>query len=303
MKLGDVMKTLEGLGSAQTAKTYVRHGAQPPIFGVSYANMYKLQKKLAPNTRLARSLWTTKNHDARTLATLIVNPSEMSSTDLDGWIDAVNDYPLEGAVAAVVARSPHAVRKAESWRKARDEFKSAAGWNVVAALASAGSLVTNGWLAPCIDEIQERIPRAKNRTRYAMNTALIAIGGYRPALRSAALRAAKAIGFVDVDHGDTACRTPDATSYIRRMVERQRKKQAAKKRAQKKRAAKKAAKKKAAAKKAANKTVAKKKATKKKATKKKAAKKKATKKKAAKKKAAKKKATKKKAAKNKARRR
>jgi hypothetical protein len=43
---------------------------------------------------------------------------------------------------------------------------------------------------------------------------VIAIGCRSPALRKAALAAAKRIGKVDVDQGDTACKTPDAAGYI-----------------------------------------------------------------------------------------
>jgi hypothetical protein len=43
---------------------------------------------------------------------------------------------------------------------------------------------------------------------------VILIGSRNVALRKAATAAAKRIGKVDVDHGDTACKTPDAASYI-----------------------------------------------------------------------------------------
>src|SRR5690606_35126803 len=42
----------------------------------------------------------------------------------------------------------------------------------------------------------------------------ISIGGRNAALRKAALAAAKRIGPVEVDHGDTACKTPDAAAYL-----------------------------------------------------------------------------------------
>jgi hypothetical protein len=54
-----------------------------------------------------------------------------------------------------------------------------------------------------------------------------------------ALDASKRIGTVEVDHGETGCKTPDAAPYIRKMVERSRAK-AAKKPAAKKPVAKKA---------------------------------------------------------------
>ena len=47
-----------------------------------------------------------------------------------------------------------------------------------------------------------------------MNGALISIGCRDAATRKVALIAAKRIGPVSVDHGDTACETPDAGAYI-----------------------------------------------------------------------------------------
>jgi hypothetical protein len=49
-----------------------------------------------------------------------------------------------------------------------------------------------------------------------MNSAVISIGCRSAALRDRALAAAKCIGRVEVDHGDTACKTPDAAAYIRK---------------------------------------------------------------------------------------
>jgi hypothetical protein len=62
--------------------------------------------------------------------------------------------------------------------------------------------------------VEKKIHSATNAEREAMNMALIQIGCRNAALRKAALAAAKRIGKVEVDHGDTACKTPDAAAYI-----------------------------------------------------------------------------------------
>src|SRR5689334_6718592 len=65
MSLAEAMKTLEKAGSAQTRKTYARHGAQEPMFGVSFATMKTLVKRIGVDHELALALWDTQNHDAR----------------------------------------------------------------------------------------------------------------------------------------------------------------------------------------------------------------------------------------------
>ncbi|MEO6710566.1 MAG: DNA alkylation repair protein, partial [Planctomycetota bacterium] len=62
--------------------------------------------------------------------------------------------------------------------------------------------------------IEREIHDAPNRTRYAMNSALIGIGMRSNALERQAIAAATRIGTVAVDHGSTDCKTPDAASYI-----------------------------------------------------------------------------------------
>jgi hypothetical protein len=65
-----------------------------------------------------------------------------------------------------------------------------------------------------------------------MNNALISIGIRNPKLRKQAIAAAKRIGKVDVDHGETSCKTPDAAPYIAKAAAYgAKKKKAAKKKA------------------------------------------------------------------------
>jgi hypothetical protein len=47
-----------------------------------------------------------------------------------------------------------------------------------------------------------------------MNNAVIAIGLVNDGLKAKALATAGRIGKVEIDHGDTSCKTPDAAEYI-----------------------------------------------------------------------------------------
>jgi 3-methyladenine DNA glycosylase AlkD len=282
MDTTEAMTRLAALGSEQTLKTYRRHGVTGPAFGVRYADLYALQKQIKVDQSLARGLWQSGNHDARVLATLVADPAAFTLEELEAWQAACDSYGLNDAVAGIAARSPLARQLAERWRRAKAEYRAAAGWHVVGGLSAPGTDADDAWLRPCLEEIRVGIHAAPNRTRSAMNSALISIGGYRPALRDEALAVAKAIGKVEVDHGDTSCKTPDAVEYIEKMAVRHGKKAA------KKTTATAAPKKTAAKKTAAKKTASKKTASKKTASKKTASKKTASKKTAAKKTAAKK---------------
>src|SRR2546422_323984 len=78
MTLAQVMSALEKEGSAQTKKTYLRHGAPEPMFGVSFATLKTLYKRIGVDHELACALWDTGNFDARNLAYKIVDPQRLT---------------------------------------------------------------------------------------------------------------------------------------------------------------------------------------------------------------------------------
>jgi 3-methyladenine DNA glycosylase AlkD len=217
--LKEAMAALEGAGDERFRKTWARHGAPPPIFGVPYADIYRLQKRIGTDTELAGALWKTGNHDARILAALVVDPEGLTRAEIDRWIGDARYRILNDAVAGVAGRSPDGVAVADALRREKDEWRTAAGWTAVGVLA-AGDAVAGDWLSARIKEIERGIAKAPNYTRHCMNNALIAIGGSRPALAKLAIAAAERIGKVEVDHGDSSCKTPDAAAYILKMAAR-----------------------------------------------------------------------------------
>ena len=59
----EAMKQLKACGTEQNRKTWGRHGIKGEMFGVSFANLYKLQKQIKVDHELAEQLWATDNHD------------------------------------------------------------------------------------------------------------------------------------------------------------------------------------------------------------------------------------------------
>ncbi len=225
-----LLRELESRGSAQTRKTYGRHGVRGPMFGVSYKDLDILAKRLKTNHLLALELWKTENHDARILATMIADPAALKAGELNRWMKDVEDHVVGDAVGGVIARSRHGKSKADKWREAKGELLSYVGWSITARLAMNDAELEDEYFKPLVEQIEKRIHAAPNRTRYGMNGALIAIGVRSAALRKLALAAARRIGKVEVDHGDTACKTPDAAAYIKKTLAH-RKQQAGRKRA------------------------------------------------------------------------
>lgn len=214
MSFQEAMSALEKAGSAQTRKTYARHGASEPMFGVSFATLKTLYKRIKVDQELAEALWGTENFDARNLAIKIADPANISSRELDRWAATPTARMCKGYVAHLAAESPLGREKADKWLAASDESTLQAGWNLVGALAMIDESTPDSWFAEKLAEIEKTIHAAPNYQRYLMNGALIAIGCRNASFRKLALAAAKRVGPIEVDHGDTECKTPDAAEYI-----------------------------------------------------------------------------------------
>lgn len=214
MTLTETMAALEQAGSEQTRKTWRRHGARDPMFGVNFSTLKALLKKIGVDHELALALWDTGNYDARNLAVKIADPARMTPADLDRWAGCGATQMCGSYVAALACEGTHGLDCANRWLASTCVEDRAAGWSAVGALAMNDVAVADAWFVDRLGEIERGIHSADNHQRYPMNQALIAIGCRNAALRAAATAAAQRIGKVDIDMGDTACKTPDAAVYI-----------------------------------------------------------------------------------------
>lgn len=214
-----VLAELKKASDPQTKKTLIRHGTPPDkLYGVKVGNMKPIAKKLKGEQQLALDLFDTDNRDAMYLAGLVVDGSRMTRTQLNAWIRQARGHAAipENIVVWVASEHPDAIAIASKWMKAKDPTTAAAGW----ALYS-GCLAIYDDNALDFDEIQAlmdhvvaNVHTAPNRARYQMNNFVICVGCYVSPLLKQAKAAAKKIGVVEVDMGDTACQTPLATDYI-----------------------------------------------------------------------------------------
>ncbi|WP_437283234.1 DNA alkylation repair protein [Sorangium sp. So ce375] len=215
MDFTEVMRELERLGTEQNRKVYRRHGMTDPLFGVSFAHMNALEKRIKRDHELAEALWATGNGDARTLAVAIADPGRFTWDKLEAWLGGLRSPLLIDLLMKRVAlQTPFARDAMARWTASDDEWIGRAGWTLLGLLATEDPSLPDSLFEERLSVIEASIHRARNRVREGMNNALISIGSRNEPLRGQALSAARRIGKVDVDHGETSCKTPDAMAYI-----------------------------------------------------------------------------------------
>jgi 3-methyladenine DNA glycosylase AlkD len=220
MNLSQVLAELKKKGKEQTRKTYARHGIDIPMFGVSVADLKIIAKKIKGDQALALELYDTGNYDAMYLAGMVADGSQMTKRELEHWAkcatcEAVCSY----MVAWVTCESEHARELAIKWINDKKPAVNICGWATYS-----GIVATKPDEELDLDEVKQLVDRvvrdihtAPNKVRYVMNSFVISVGGYVKPLTKQAKAAAKKIGEVSVDMGDTSCKVPRATEYIEKI--------------------------------------------------------------------------------------
>ena len=221
MDLNEALAALEAAGTEQNRRTYRRHGARDPMYGVSFAVMRPLAKRAKRDHALALGLWATGNHDARILACMVADAAVATEAELDAWLAEIDVYGLVDIFVTSLASQVEGVRaRADRWSASDRDWTAQAGWDLYGQLALNDRALDDAFFRDLLARIERDIGSAGNRTRYSMNGALIAIGVRNPELRAAAEATSGRIGIVVVDHGDTGCVTPAAVPYIEKIWRR-----------------------------------------------------------------------------------
>lgn len=223
MRVAEILATLKKLGKPETAAIYKRHGSGHNVFGTLTSEIVKLQKKIKIDHALALELWRTGNAEARILALQVSDPQRLTRADADRLLRDGQTHFLGCYLAGLLSRSPIARETMSSWMASSDEFTREVGYGILSAiLKNEPDALSDADAGKILKTIESEIHTSPNWARHAMNVALIAIGVFKPSCRDKAIDAAKRIGKVKVDYGETSCKTPDAVPYIEKASKRKR---------------------------------------------------------------------------------
>jgi 3-methyladenine DNA glycosylase AlkD len=214
-----VMAELKSKGKENTRAIYARHGI--PIertFGVSNADLKVIAKTIKKQQALALELYDTGVMDAMYLAGIIADGSQMTKKEVQAWADGAVGMPMiaEFTVPWVAIENAAGRELALEWMKSKKEQVASAGW-----CTYSGMVATTADEALDLKEIEgllkvavARVHEAPNRVRSTMKGFVISVATYVGPLLKEAKAAAREMGPVSVDVGETACQVSVATESI-----------------------------------------------------------------------------------------
>ena len=219
----DILAELKALGKESYKNILLRHGVAEPVFGVSIEELKKIQKRIKKDYQLALDLYDSGVYDAMYLAGLIADDQRMTKRDLQKWAENANcNAVCSFTVAWVAAESGHGWDLGLKWIDSKKARVAATGWSTLGSYVSItpDEDLDLGTLKQLLARVEKTIHKEPDEIRYLMNGFVIGVGCYVAPLSELALKTAEAIGKVECDMGDTACKVPFAADYIRKVKQR-----------------------------------------------------------------------------------
>ncbi len=217
--LTSVMTDLKSKSSEKTRAMYIKHGAPAAhTLGVSAADQKLIAKTIKKQQALACELYGTGKFEAMYLAGMVADGKQLTKKQLQQWADATANMPMisEYTVPWVALDSPLARELAMEWIASKKEHVASAGWSTYCGLVATlpDEALDLAEIAGLLKTVVARIDAAPNRVRYTMNGFVMAVGTYVAPLLKQAMAAAKQIGKVSVNMGETACKVRLASEVL-----------------------------------------------------------------------------------------
>ncbi len=188
-------------------------------FGIGLTQLRKLAKQIGRDHKLALQLWQSDVYDAKVVGLLIDDPKQVTREQAETQVEQLNAGMLSHVFAscdATLAKTPFAFELAVDWMNSKDPVRRRCGYSLLYELSKKNIKgMDDDFLLERIAHIQKTIHSEEMWVREAMNTSLMGIGKRNKTLNKAAVKAAKAIGPVDIDYGDdNSCEPLDVLKHL-----------------------------------------------------------------------------------------
>lgn len=173
----------------------VRYGINPhQTLGIPMPLLRKTAKSMGKNHRLALSLWDSGIHEARILSALIDDPSQVTESQMEKWVNDFDSWDVCDQVCSnLFDKTPFACQKTFEWSRRKHEFVKRAGFVLMAVMAVHDKKAEDNLFESFLPLILKECVDERNFVKKSVNWALRQIGKRNPRLRNKAVQTAKSI--------------------------------------------------------------------------------------------------------------
>ena len=197
--LDDVLDKLNALANPEQLDGMSRYGMSVGNrLGIKIPELRRLAKQTGPDHTLALGLWETGIAEARILASMVDEPSEVTAAQMDAWVQDFNSWDVCDQVCMnLFDKTPLAWEKVREWARRDEEYVKRAGYALIACLAWHDKTAEDDRFIALLPIIVEGAPDGRNFVKKGVSWALRHIGKRNAVLHEAAL--ATAAKLVEMD--------------------------------------------------------------------------------------------------------
>jgi 3-methyladenine DNA glycosylase AlkD len=199
MTLDEIIKKLRSLENPANIAGMARFGiVTKKAFGVSAPVLKAIAKEIKKQTndchKLALELWETEIHEARIIAYLIDNPTEVTTEQMESWAADFDNWAIcDGTCGHLFCKTEFAYQKAFEWAEREEEFIKRAGIVLMAWLAVHDKKAEDALIAQFLPILEKHADDARNFVKKAVNWSLRQIGKRNANLNKLAIETAEKI--------------------------------------------------------------------------------------------------------------
>jgi len=166
--------------------------------GVSIPVLRKLAKEVGKDHELALELWDSGIAEARIVAAMVDDPTELTEEQMERWVKGINSWDVCDQVCMnLFEKTPLAWKKITDWAQHDEESVKRTAFSLLACIAWHDKKLGDDKLIESLPLLVQGATDERNFVKKAVNWALRNIGKRNHNLNSAALKTAREIQKLD----------------------------------------------------------------------------------------------------------
>lgn len=189
-KLDHILNQLHALANTKSLPGMARFGIETSDgrLGISIPHLRAIAKETGKDHKLALALWDTSIPEARILATMIDEPAQVTSAQMNTWVRDLNSWDIcDQACSNLFDKTPFAWEKIGEWSADESEFVRRAGYVMIACLAVHDKNAPDEVFIDTFPVITAGATDPRNFVKKAVNWAVRGIGKRSLSLNKAAI--------------------------------------------------------------------------------------------------------------------
>ncbi|HIH01738.1 TPA: DNA alkylation repair protein [Thermoplasmata archaeon] len=199
MEARKVISKLRSMANPRNVEGMARFGINTEnALGISVTSLRKYAKTIGTDHALALELWDSGIHEARILAAIVDDPSEVTEEQMEHWVRDFDSWDVcDQACTSLFDRTPFAFSKAAEWSHREEEFVKRAGFAMMAGLAAHHKSAPDEMFVVLLEHVKRESTDDRKYVKKAVNWALRGIGKRNLHLNAMAIEAAAQISEID----------------------------------------------------------------------------------------------------------